>query len=67
MGEAMDDKQPFDAEHYVDTTAAAVGLPIPPESRAAVVATFRQIADMASLVMSFPIDDDIDPATVFRP
>ena len=63
----MENQKSFDAERYVDATAAAIGLPIPPESRTAVIATFRQIADMAALVMSFPIDDDIDPATVFRP
>ena len=59
--------KPFDAERYVDASAEAIGLPIAPESHAVVVATFRQIADMAAFVMSFPIDDDIDPATVFRP
>lgn len=63
----MEDRKPFDAEPYVDVTAAAIGLPIPPESRPAVVASFRQIAAMADLIMSFPIDDGIDPAVVFRP
>ena len=62
-----DEIKPFDADRYVDVTAAVIGLPIPPESRDAVVASFRQIAAMADLVMSFPIDDDIDPAVVFRP
>lgn len=63
----MEDKKLFDVERYVDVTAAAIGLPIAPESRAAVVASFGQIAAMADLVMSFRIEDEIDPAVIFRP
>ncbi len=53
--------------HTDSLVVADAGLPIPPESRPAVVASFRQIAAMADLIMSFPIDYDIDPAVVFRP
>ena len=59
--------KPFDAGAYVDAASAAIGLVIAPELRAPVVANFRQIADSAALVMSFPLADDIDPAVVFRP
>jgi hypothetical protein len=58
---------PFDPERLVDETAAAVGLSIPLDDRAAVVENFGRIATMAQLVMAFPVADDIDPATVFRP
>jgi hypothetical protein len=63
----MQNRKPFDAEAYVDAASAAIGLTIAPELRPSVVANFRQIADTAALVMSFPIEDDIDPAVVFRP
>jgi hypothetical protein len=63
----MENKKPFDAERYVDAAAAAIGLIIAPELRSGVIASFKQLADTAELVMSFPIDDDIDPAVVFRP
>jgi hypothetical protein len=58
---------PFDPERLVDEAAAAVGLSIPPDDVAAVVENFGRIAAMAQLVMAFPVADDIDPATVFRP
>ena len=63
----MENKKTFDAERYVEAAAAAIGLTIAPELRPGVIASFKQIADTAELVMSFPIDDDIDPAVVFRP
>ena len=63
----MEHKTPFDADRYVDTAAAAIGINIAPELRPGVIASFKQIADTAELVMSFRIDDDIDPAVVFRP
>jgi hypothetical protein len=58
---------PFDPQRFVDEAAAAVGLSIPPDDRAAVVENFGRIAAMAQFVMAFPVADDIDPATVFRP
>lgn len=61
------ENKPFDADAYVDAASAAIGLTIAPELRASVVANFKQIADTAALVMSFPLADDIDPAVVFRP
>jgi len=58
---------PFDPERFVDEAATAVGLSIPPDDRAAVVENFGRIAAMAQFMMAFPVADDIDPATVFRP
>jgi hypothetical protein len=44
----------FDAEAYVGAAAALIGLPIDP-------------AQMAALVMEFPLPDEAEPAPVFRP
>ncbi len=66
-GAVMPQQDGFDAERYVDAAAALIGLTIAPELRPGVVANFKQIADTAALVMSFPLDDQIDPAVVFRP
>ena len=63
----MKESNSFDVEAYVDAASATIGLAIPPELRPAVVANFKQIAETASVVMSFPVDDDVDPALVFRP
>lgn len=57
---------PFDADRYVDSAAAAVGLPLAPEHRAGVVLNFQRLAEMARLVMEFPLSDDIESAPVFR-
>lgn len=63
----MTPAQPFDAERYVEATSAAIGLPIPAELRADVIVTFGQMADTAAFLMAMPIDDEIDPAVVYRP
>ena len=38
----MEHKTPFDADRYVDTAAAAIGLNIAPELRPGVIASFKQ-------------------------
>lgn len=63
----METREPFDAERYVEAASAAIGITIPTELRAEVVASFRQIADTAEFVMAMPIGDEIDPAVVYRP
>jgi hypothetical protein len=59
--------QRFDAEAYVDAAAALIGLPIDPAHRPGVVLNMERIAQMAALVMEFPLPDEIEPAPVFRP
>ena len=59
--------QPFDAEAYVDAAAALIGLTIDPAHRPGVVANLERIAQMAALVMEFPLPDEAEPAPVFRP
>lgn len=63
----METSKPFDAERYVEAASAAIGITIPAELHADVVASFAQIADTAAFVMALPVGDEIDPAVVFRP
>jgi hypothetical protein len=59
--------QPFDGEAYVDAVAALIGLPLDPTHRPGVVLNMRRLAEMAALVMEFPLPDDTEAAPVFRP
>ncbi len=59
--------QPFDAAAYVDAAAALIGLPLDPAHRPGVILNVQRIAEMAALVMAFPLPDDVEPAPVFRP
>jgi hypothetical protein len=59
--------QSFDAQAYVDAAAALIGLPIDPAHRPGVVLNFERLAQMAALVMEFPLPDEAEPAPVFRP
>jgi predicted ATP-grasp superfamily ATP-dependent carboligase len=52
---------------YVDAVSAAIGLKIDPEYRAAVQADMSRIASIAAFLMEFPLDQDVEPAPVFRP
>ena len=60
-------EQSFDIEAYIDPAAALVGLPIDPAHRPGIVLNLGRIAEMAALVMAFPLPDDIEPAPVFGP
>ena len=60
-------EQSFDADAYVDAAAALIGLPIDPAHRPGVVLNLERIAQMAALVMDFPLPDETEPAPVFRP
>jgi hypothetical protein len=57
----------FDIEAYVDAATALLGLPIDPAHRPGIVLNLRRIADLAALVMEFPLSDDIEAAPVFEP
>ena len=59
--------QPFDPDAYVDAAAALIGLPIDPAHRPGVVVNLERIAQMAALVVEFPLPEDAEPAPVFRP
>jgi len=60
-------EQSFDAEAYVDAAAALIGLRIDPAHRPGVIVNFERLAQMAALVMEFPLPDETEPAPVFRP
>ena len=57
----------FDAEAYVDAAAALIGLPIDAAHRPGVAINLERLAQMAALVMEFPLPDEAEPAPVFRP
>jgi hypothetical protein len=59
--------EPFDPEAHLTAMARAMGLTIREEWRAAVVANVKATAAAADLVMSFPLEDHIEPAPVFEP
>lgn len=58
---------PFDAEAHAGQMARLLDLRIPPEWRATVVAHLIATAAAADRVMSFPLDDHVEPAPVFEP
>lgn len=60
-------EKPFDPADYVEQTAQLLDLPIAPEYRPGVVENFARIAAIATLVIEFPLPDDIEPAPVFEP
>ena len=58
---------PEDIEAYVDAAAKLVGLPLDPAHRPGVVLNLSRIAQMAALVMAFPLPEETEPAPVFEP
>jgi hypothetical protein len=66
QGEQLAD-HPFDIETYVDAAAALIELPLDPAHRPGVILNMQRIAEMAALVMSFPLPEDAQPAPIFRP
>lgn len=57
----------FDAELHVAHMAGVMGLTIAPEWQASVVANMQATARAAALVLSFPLEEHIEPAPVFEP
>jgi Protein of unknown function (DUF4089) len=56
-----------DVSEYVDRAAAIAGLEIAPEHRAGVIEHLAGTLALAATIMEFPLDDDVEPAPVFRP
>lgn len=50
----------------IDALAPLLGLTIAPEWRDAVAMNVKTVTAAASLVMAFPLDDEAEPAPVFR-
>ncbi len=58
---------PSDAEAHAEHMAKVMGLIIRPEWKAAVVQHLVTTAGAAELILSFPLDDHVEPAPVFEP
>jgi hypothetical protein len=58
---------PIDIEAYVEAAAQLVGLPLDPAHRPGVVLNLGRIAQMAALVMEFPLSEETEPAPVYEP
>lgn len=55
------------SESDVERLAALLGLPIEPESRAAVAEMLSGLLTAARMLEDFPLPDDAEPAPIFRP
>ena len=58
-------RQAIDA--YVGTMSALIALPIDPTFRASVAEHLARLLAAAALVEEFPLSDDVEVASVFRP
>lgn len=56
-----------DPAQLVDLLAQTLQVPLDPEHRPGVVANFVRTAEIAQLVMEFPLPDEIEVAPVFQP
>jgi hypothetical protein len=63
----MNPADPVDWTAYVDAASAAIGLPIDPAHRAAVVANLVRMAQVAGVVDTVPLTDTDEAAAVYRP
>lgn len=54
-------------EHYLDAAAAAIGLPIAAEHRAAVLGYLALASGFADTVNAVPLDATDEPAMAFVP
>ena len=55
------------AADYVDRMAMALGLDLDLAYRAGVIANMVRTAEIADLVMDFPLPADLEPAFLFDP
>jgi hypothetical protein len=55
----------FDPEAAADAMTPLLGLPLTPESRAAVIVHLKIAAEHAQKLLSVPLDDADEPAPVF--
>jgi hypothetical protein len=51
----------------VDLLAQTLQIPLDPDHRPGVIANLARTAEIAQLVMEFPIPDQIEAAPVFEP
>jgi hypothetical protein len=53
-------------EATVEAAAPLLGIEIDPDWKQAVAANLKATSDAARLVLDFPLDDELEPAAVFR-
>ena len=58
---------PFDAGAHADHMAKVMQLTVLPEWQATVILHLAATAAAAELVLSFSLDDHVEPAPVFEP
>jgi 1-carboxybiuret hydrolase subunit AtzG-like len=66
----MSSSPPSDGEgmmRYAERAAAAIGLPLDPARKAAVVQHLAVMLAAAALVLEFPLPDEVEAAPVFEP
>jgi len=54
------------AKAIIDAMAPLLGLSIEPAWRGEVAANLKVVASAARLVLEFPLEDELEPAPVFR-
>lgn len=52
---------------YITQTAALLELSLHPDQQAGVIENFERMAQIAQLVMTFPLPEDVEVAPVFDP
>ena len=60
-------EKPFELVNYVEQTTQLLDLQIAPEYLPNVVENVAKIAAIATLVIEFPLPDDIELAPIFEP
>jgi len=58
--------KPVDAEAVIEATAALLQLPLAPAYRDGIRQNLKTAAKMAALIEKVKLDDDTEPAPVFR-
>jgi hypothetical protein len=58
--------KPFDADALIDASAPLLQLTIAPEWRAAIRANLKTASKMSALVEQVKLEDEAEPAPVYR-
>tara|TARA_R110000787_G_scaffold34625_7_gene89519 strand:+ start:281 stop:517 length:237 start_codon:yes stop_codon:yes gene_type:complete len=66
-GETTMPKPSTNWDEFAALAADAAGIELPEAIRPQIVGHFSILADHAARIMAIEIDDDIEPAPVFRP
>lgn len=60
-------KDDFDAAAFMAQAAAAMGLEIEESWKPAVIDNLQRSRQIAQAVLDFPLPDDVEPASSFKP